>query len=104
MKDKPRHLHRDGSVFHLQKVLGLSSMVVGTVAVVLIALLLNEVLRSGWKKTIQAIEGAGLRDGIKIMIGGSQMSDKVKEYVGADAYGKDAMAGVSLAKQWVGVK
>jgi trimethylamine corrinoid protein len=54
------------------------------------------------KKTIQAIEGAGLRDGVKIMIGGSQMSDKVREYVGADAYGKDAMAGVSIAKQWVG--
>ncbi len=33
--------------------LGLSSLVVGTVVVVLIALLLNEVLRSAWKKTIQ---------------------------------------------------
>jgi 5-methyltetrahydrofolate--homocysteine methyltransferase len=54
------------------------------------------------KKTIQAMEGADLRDRVKIMIGGSQMSDRVKEYVGADAYGKDAMAGVSLAKQWVG--
>ena len=32
------------------------------------------------------------------------MSDKIKEYAGADAYGKDAMAGVTLAKQWVGVK
>jgi trimethylamine corrinoid protein len=56
------------------------------------------------KKTIQAIEKAGLRHKVKIMIGGGQMSDKIKEYAGADAYGKDAMAGVTLAKQWVGVK
>jgi 5-methyltetrahydrofolate--homocysteine methyltransferase len=38
------------------------------------------------------------------MIGGGQMSDEVRKYTGADAYGKDAMAGVSLAKEWVGVK
>jgi 5-methyltetrahydrofolate--homocysteine methyltransferase len=56
------------------------------------------------KKTIQAIEEAGLRNKVKIMIGGGQMSEKIKEYAGADAYGKDAMAGVLLAKQWVGVK
>ena len=56
------------------------------------------------KKTIQAIEKAGLRDRVKIMIGGGQTSEKIKEYAGADAYGKDAMAGVLLAKQWVGVK
>jgi len=56
------------------------------------------------KKTVRAIEEAGLRQKVRIMIGGSQMSEKVKEYAGADAYGKDAMAGVSLAKEWVGVK
>ena len=38
------------------------------------------------------------------MIGGGQMSEKIKEYSGADAYGKDAMAGVLLTKQWTGVK
>jgi len=54
------------------------------------------------KKTVQAIEGAGLRDKVKIMIGGAQMNDKVSDYAGADAYCKDAMAGVALAKQWVG--
>ena len=56
------------------------------------------------KKTIQAIKEAGLRGKVKIMIGGGQMSEKIKEYSGADAYGKDAMAGVLLAKQWMGVK
>ena len=54
------------------------------------------------KETVEAIETAGLRDSIKIMIGGGQMSDKIREYVGADAYGKDAMHGVRLVKQWTG--
>ncbi len=56
------------------------------------------------KETIAAIQAAGLRDGIKIMIGGGPVSEEVRNYTGADGYGKDAMAGVSLAKQWVGVK
>jgi methanogenic corrinoid protein MtbC1 len=56
------------------------------------------------KDTVEAIKRAGLRDKIKIMIGGGQMSDEIKKYTGADAYGKDAMAGVALAKKWVGVK
>jgi methanogenic corrinoid protein MtbC1 len=54
------------------------------------------------KQTVDAIKAAGLRDKVKIMIGGGQMSDEIKNYTGADAYGKDAMAGVTLAKKWVG--
>jgi methanogenic corrinoid protein MtbC1 len=54
------------------------------------------------KQTVQAIKDAGLRDKVKVMIGGGQMSDEIKKYTGADAYGKDAMAGVTLAKKWVG--
>jgi 5-methyltetrahydrofolate--homocysteine methyltransferase len=56
------------------------------------------------KETVEAIKAAGLRDGVKIMIGGGQVNEKIQEYAGADAYGKDAMAGVSLAKKWVGAK
>lgn len=56
------------------------------------------------KRTIAAIKDAGLRDKVKIMIGGGQIDEQVKEYVGADAYGKDAVAGVSLAKTWLGGK
>jgi methanogenic corrinoid protein MtbC1 len=53
------------------------------------------------KQTIEAIQSAGLRDKVKIMIGGGQMSEEVKKYTGADAYGKDAMAGVTLAQKWI---
>ena len=54
------------------------------------------------KGTVAAIKAAGLRDGVKIMIGGGQVDDKIRGYTGADAYGKDAMAAVALAKDWVG--
>ena len=56
------------------------------------------------KETVEAIETAGLRDEVKIMIGGGQVSEEIRKYAGADAYGKDAMAGVSLAQKWVGAK
>ncbi|MCJ7655336.1 MAG: hypothetical protein MUO97_08595 [Dehalococcoidia bacterium] len=54
------------------------------------------------KQTVEAMQAAGLRDKVKVMIGGGQISEEVRKYTGADAYGKDAMAGVSLAKKWVG--
>jgi methanogenic corrinoid protein MtbC1 len=54
------------------------------------------------KETIDAIKAAGLRDGVKIMIGGGQITEQIRDYAGADAYGRDAMAGVSLAKKWLG--
>ncbi|OGP53631.1 MAG: hypothetical protein A2Y65_04750 [Deltaproteobacteria bacterium RBG_13_52_11] len=56
------------------------------------------------KNTVQTIEEAGLRDSVKIMIGGGQMSETVRKYAGADAFGKDAMEGVNLAKKWIGTK
>ena len=52
------------------------------------------------KQTIEAIQAAGLRDKTKIMIGGGQITDDIVKYTGADAYGKDAVAGVALAKKW----
>ena len=56
------------------------------------------------KETIEAIEAAGLRDKIKIMIGGGTVDDEIRKYTGADAYRPDAVAAVSLAKEWVGGK
>jgi len=55
------------------------------------------------KETVEALEKAGLRKNIKIMIGGGQMDDEVRKYAKADAFGKDAMAAVSLSKKWIGV-
>jgi 5-methyltetrahydrofolate--homocysteine methyltransferase len=54
------------------------------------------------KDTVEAINAAGLRDNVKIMIGGGQIDNQVRSFSGADAYGKDAMAAVKLAKGWIG--
>jgi methanogenic corrinoid protein MtbC1 len=54
------------------------------------------------KQTVEVIKSAGLRDKVKVMIGGGQITEEIMKYAGADAYGRDAMAGVSLAKKWVG--
>jgi trimethylamine corrinoid protein len=54
------------------------------------------------KETIDAIQKAGLRGKVKIMIGGGQIDDQVRLFTGADAYGRDAVAAVQLAKGWIG--
>jgi 5-methyltetrahydrofolate--homocysteine methyltransferase len=56
------------------------------------------------KQTVDAMNGAGLRDKVKVMIGGGQITEEVRKYTGADAYGKDAVEGVTLAKKWAGAK
>lgn len=53
------------------------------------------------KDTVGAIEAAGLRSKVKIMIGGGVMDDEVRRFCGADAYRSDAMAAVALAKEWI---
>ena len=52
------------------------------------------------KATVEAITAAGLRDTVKIMIGGAIMDASVTAYVGADAFGADATAAVKLARGW----
>jgi 5-methyltetrahydrofolate--homocysteine methyltransferase len=52
------------------------------------------------KQTVDAIKAAGLRNKVKIMVGGGQIDDEIRKFSGADAYGKDAMAGVTIAKGW----
>ena len=53
-------------------------------------------------ETVKAIKDAGLRDKVKIMIGGGQIDEVIKEYTGADAYGLDAIAAVNLTNGWIG--
>jgi 5-methyltetrahydrofolate--homocysteine methyltransferase len=53
------------------------------------------------KNTVEVIKNAGLRDGVKIMVGGGTVDEKVKQYSGADAYGADAVAAVKLSIEWM---
>ena len=52
-------------------------------------------------KTIEAFIDADLRDNVKIMVGGAPVTQEFADDMGADGYGKDAMACVALAKQLV---
>ena len=54
-------------------------------------------------KTIDAFVDEGLRDRVKVMLGGAPVTQEFAEDMGADGYGKDAMAAVSLAKGLLGV-
>ena len=54
------------------------------------------------KETVDALKAAGLRENVKVIIGGCQMDDNVVTHVGADAYRSNAVSGVKLAKEWVG--
>lgn len=55
------------------------------------------------KQTVEALQEAGLRDKVKVMIGGAAINEQVKNYTGADAWGKDAVEAVNLAKNWAEV-
>lgn len=54
------------------------------------------------KATVDALANAGLRDRVKIMIGGGQIDEEILRHTGADDYGLDAMDAVNTAKRWVG--
>ena len=55
------------------------------------------------KQAIQVIADAGLRDQVKILIGGGPVDQATAEYVGADYYCKTAQDGVVAAKKVLGV-
>lgn len=53
------------------------------------------------RHTIEELEKAGLRDQVKVMVGGAPVSGEWAESIGADGYAEDAMAAVRLAKRLV---
>ncbi len=55
------------------------------------------------KTTIEAFEEAGLRDQVKIIVGGAPVTQRYADEIGADGYGRDAAAAANLAKQLLGV-
>jgi 5-methyltetrahydrofolate--homocysteine methyltransferase len=53
--------------------------------------------------TIKAIQEAGLRDKVKVMVGGAPVDAEFAERIGADGYGHNAVSGAELAKKLTGV-
>jgi len=52
--------------------------------------------------TIKALEEAGLRGKVKVMVGGAPLDSDFAKRIGADGYGSNAPAGADLAKRLVG--
>jgi len=55
------------------------------------------------KETIEKLQEAGLREQLKIIIGGPFLTEKTREYVGADAFTHSATEGIEKIKSWIGV-
>ncbi|MCL4188458.1 MAG: corrinoid protein [Rhodobacteraceae bacterium] len=54
-------------------------------------------------RTIEAFIDAGLRDDVQIMVGGAPVTQEFADDMGADGYGKDALACVAEAKRLLGI-
>jgi len=54
------------------------------------------------KTTIEALEAAGVREGVKVMIGGAPVTENYAKSIGADGYSPDASRAVTLAKTLAG--
>ena len=55
-------------------------------------------------KTIEAFIDADMRDDVKIMVGGAPVTQEFADDMGADAYGKDALECVAVAKGFLSVQ
>lgn len=54
------------------------------------------------RDVIEALGEAGIRDQVKVLVGGAPVSKEWADTIGADGYAEDAMAAVTLAKRLVG--
>ena len=79
----------DAVVEHDAKVLGMSALLTTTMP--------------NMGRTIDAFEEVGLREMVKIMVGGAPVTQEFADDMGADGYGKDAIACVEKAKELVGL-
>jgi len=52
---------------------------------------------------IEALKKAGLRDKVKVLVGGAPATSKWAEEAGADGYGEDAIEAVKVAKKLLGI-
>jgi 5-methyltetrahydrofolate--homocysteine methyltransferase len=69
---------------HQPQILGMSALLTTTML--------------GMEDVIKALKKQGLRDRVKVLIGGGPVSKKYAEDIGADGYGNDAAQAVSLVK------
>ncbi len=51
-------------------------------------------------KVIEGLKAAGLRDSVKVIIGGAAITENLADEIGADAFAPDAISGVDFIKSW----
>jgi 5-methyltetrahydrofolate--homocysteine methyltransferase len=56
----------------------------------------------GMKKTIESLVKAGMRDQVKVMIGGGITDEKVRLYTGADAFGNNPSDAIKICQKFIG--
>ena len=71
----------------------------GAVLVGLSALLTTTM--NGQRTVVEALKQAGLRDGVRVMVGGAPVTQRWCDEIGADGYAQDAVAAVDLATRLV---
>jgi corrinoid protein of di/trimethylamine methyltransferase len=86
--DKPPEAFIDAIKEHQPDIVGMSALLTTTMRAM--------------GHTIKAIEEAGLRDQVKIMVGGAPVDQDFAERIGADGYGSNAPSASDLAKKFVG--
>jgi methanogenic corrinoid protein MtbC1 len=79
----------------VEKVKELKPDIVGMSGVLTLAL-------ESMKETVAALKEAGLRDSVKIIIGGNPVTKEACEQIGADAFTTNAAEGVKISQGWVG--
>lgn len=55
------------------------------------------------RTTIESLERAGVRERVKVMVGGAPVNARFADEIGADGYGESATAAVAMARKFVGV-
>ena len=86
-------IDQPASVF-VEKVKELKPVIVGMSGVLTLAL-------ESMKETVDALKEAGLRDSVKIIIGGNPVTNEACAQIGADAFTTNAAAGVKICQGWV---
>ncbi len=56
------------------------------------------------KNVIEALKRAGIRDKVKVIVGGAAVTEEFARSIGADGYGEDAVKAVKISKQLLGIE
>ncbi|MCW3974829.1 MAG: cobalamin-dependent protein, partial [Candidatus Bathyarchaeota archaeon] len=55
----------------------------------------------GIKQVVEALESSGIRNRVKVIVGGAPLTDEFAKSAGADARAKDVVHGVKICEQWI---